>query len=46
MLDGRIRNGDRKDGRDKDKTQTRIRLVNEMDGFYWEVGMEVTKEMR
>ena len=36
------RNGDRKDGKDKDKTQTRIRSVSEMDdGFYLEVGIEV-----
>lgn len=44
MLKGRKRNGNRKDGRDKDKTKTRLTSVNRMDGFYWELGMEVTKE--
>jgi len=46
LLDRRKRNGDRKDGTIKDKMQTRIRSVNEMDGFYWEVGMGATKGMR
>jgi len=43
LLDRRKRNGDRKDSTVKDKTQTRIRSVNE---FYWEVGMGATKGMR
>jgi len=44
LLYGRKIKGDRKDGRDKDKTQTRLTPVNGIDRLYWKLGIEATKE--
>ena len=46
LLYGRKRNGDRKEGRDKDKSPMRLTPVNGKDGFYWELGIEATKGMQ